>query len=94
MERKTPRFRRRFESFAKKPSHGIPSQEQEVGTKWGEPPRSFAGSLPGASTLEGGRGKSQARTSKHACELPEDSCNEAVTMDAAMPEPGYRPRWR
>ena len=33
MERKTPRFRRRFESFAKKPSTAL-SQEQEVGTKW------------------------------------------------------------
>ena len=30
MERKTPRFRRRFESFAKKPSTAL-SQEQEVG---------------------------------------------------------------
>ena len=33
MERKTPRFGRRFESFAKKPSTAL-SQEQEVGTKW------------------------------------------------------------
>ena len=33
MGRKTPRFRRRFESFAKKPSTAL-SQAQEVGTKW------------------------------------------------------------
>ena len=33
VERKTPRFRCRVESFAKKPSTAL-SQEQEVGTKW------------------------------------------------------------
>ena len=33
MERKTPRFRRRLASLAKKPSTAL-SQEQEVGVKW------------------------------------------------------------
>ena len=33
MERKTPRFRRRFESLREEALDGI-EQEQEVGTKW------------------------------------------------------------
>ena len=33
MDRKAPRFSRRFESLAKKPSTAF-SQEHEVGTKW------------------------------------------------------------
>src|SRR3546814_4742555 len=32
-DRKMPRFKRRFDSLAKKPSTAL-SQEQEVGTKW------------------------------------------------------------
>ena len=53
MEWRTPRFRRRFESFAKKPSTAL-SQELEVGTKWKVKRRWRPSQAPHLGMLVGG----------------------------------------
>src|SRR6266436_2134889 len=66
-DRKTPRFNRRFESLAKKPSTAL-SQEHEVGVKW-KLKRSWRSSH--AASFDGSAHKSRApmmRSGSRVCQ--------------------------